>query len=158
MTSTDTAATAQAATDAKEIQHTAKKLYETQIEQFRKLAGEDLEAAFNRYGFTLFHSLPGEEQVLVAEKMGVKCQVGADYYNLGVAHASKEDYDKAIAAWTQALKMDSTLTDAIFNIALASEKTNNLSAARANYKKYIESIENAEEIESVKQHLAEIGG
>ena len=157
MTSTDTVQQPQGVMEVKDIQHGGKKLFEAQMEQFRKLASKDLEDAFERYGFALFHSTTPEEQALIREQLGIKCQDANDFYDLGIALASKEEYAKAIIAWNQALKMDPKMANAIYNIAVANERMNNLSAARNNYKKYIDSIEETEEIERIKQHLAEIG-
>jgi len=157
MNNTDTAKPPQSASEATETAAGPQTLYDSLLERFRVAAGEGPEAALQRYGFALFHSLLPEEQLLLKEELGIKCQNAADYYNLGVAYAAKEQYEQAISCWTQALKMDSDLADAHCNLAVAHERLMNLGAARTHYKRYLDAVDNAEEIERVTQHLAELG-
>ncbi len=136
-----------------------KNLFDLEVESFNRTAeSEGLEKTFKRFGFSLFHSLPKEDRVLYEEELGLLKKESADLYNLGGAHAAKEDYEKAVDYWKKALKADPELTDALFNIAVAYERLENLNAARKNYKQYIESIEDPAEIERVREHLSELEG
>ena len=72
--------------------------------------------------------------------------------------ASVEDFDKAVSFWKQALKADSELSDAHFNIAVALEKQGDIKTAKKHYGLYIDTCENPDEARSVEAHLAEIEG
>ena len=157
MSSTDTAKVAQTPAEPRETTQGPKCLYDTLLERFRTAMNSEQDDAFKRYGLALFHSLAPEEQFLAKEELGIKCKDAVDFYNLGLAYASKEDYEKAISCWTQALKGDPEMADVHYNIAVANERLKNLSAARTHYKRYLGSIDDAEETERINQHLAELG-
>lgn len=131
-------------------------LYEEGIRHLRAGLDQDMERALKRYGFIYVHSLAPEEHFLQREAMGIKCHDAAGHYNLALAHASRDDFEKAIALWKKALKDDPELACAEFNIAVAYERSGNLSVARKHYETYLEAAGDAEDIESVQAHLAEI--
>lgn len=131
-------------------------LYDNQLEGFRKALAQDMETALARYGFALFHSLPLEEQYLYRDALGLLGKGGEEYYNLGVAFAQQNNWDKAIDCWNQALKADAGLADAHHNIALAYEKQGDMGSAKTHFKRYIESIQDAGEINRIRQHLDEM--
>jgi tetratricopeptide (TPR) repeat protein len=126
------------------------------LQQLRKGLETNPEAAVERYGFALFHCLPLDEQMLYREKIGIACRCEEDHYNLGLAYASREDYDKAIACWNDALKVNPEFDEARFNIAVAYEKTGKIAEAKASYQQYADAIDCPEEAEKVRQHIAEL--
>lgn len=144
------------ATEVREDLQRANALYDSQLEGFRRALAQDMEAACARYGFALFHSLPLEDQYLYRDALGLLPRGAEEFYNLGVAFAQRNDMEKAINCWNQALKADAGLVEACFNLALACEKQGDMAAAKANYKRYIESIQDAEEISRIRQHLDEM--
>ena len=132
-------------------------VYEAELDRFRTGVEDDPEATVKRSGFVMFHSLSAEEQVLTRERLGMPCRDAVDYYNLGVAHASRDEMDKAVECWRRAVKSDPTLAQAEFNLAVACEGRNRVAEAVRHYQKYCELIDDAEELEQVAQHLAELG-
>ena len=131
-------------------------LYDNQLEGFRKALAQDMETALARYGFALFHSLSLEEQYLYRDALGLLAKGGEEYYNLGVAFAQHDNLDKAIECWNQALKANAGLADAHHNLALACEMQGDIGSAKAHYRRYIESIQDAGEISRIRQHLDEL--
>jgi tetratricopeptide (TPR) repeat protein len=136
---------------------TGQGLYEQQVERFARTSESGFGAAVDRFGFGLFHSLPMEEKMLRREEMKIACADAGDCYNLGLAHAGKGEYAKAIARWEQALKMEPGMMDAVFNIALANERLGNLQNARTYFKRYVKEIGDPEEVQRVEDHLSELG-
>ena len=131
-------------------------LYEKQIDRFVQTAESGVIGALNRYGFTLFHSLPAEERMLRQEELGIACKDPSDLYNLGLAHASKQHFDRAIACWEKALKAEPEMGAALFNIAVAHEQMGDLKRAREEYKRYSKEFADSEESQRIADHLAEI--
>jgi tetratricopeptide (TPR) repeat protein len=131
-------------------------LYEKQKTVYRSSVSEDPESGFSRYGFGYFYSVPAEERFLIQSKIGMPCREAADHYNLGNAHASREEYDRAIECWKKALKLDSSLHAAVFNIALACERLGKTGEAHKHYETYLGSVEDPEEKQRVEQHLAQL--
>ena len=131
-------------------------LYEKQRTVYRSNLNEDPESAFARYGFGFFHSVPPEERFLVQDRIGMPCREAADHYNLGNAHAFREEYDLAIECWKKALKADASLRAAAFNIALAFERLGKTGEARKFYENYLGLLDDPEEKQRVMDHLAQL--
>jgi tetratricopeptide (TPR) repeat protein len=131
-------------------------LYERQRTIFQSSLDADLESGLARYGFGFFHSLLPEDRFLLQDKLGMPCQDAADLYNLGNAHASREEYERAVEYWKKALKMDPSLHAATYNIALACERLGKTAEARKLYEAYIESLEDAEEKQRIEEHLTQL--
>ena len=147
-------------------------LYTCQVEDFLKSAKENIDEALDRYGFTLWHSLPRKAQVDITEKLGLKALEARDHYNRGTALALEEKYDAAEAELRIALKKDADYAPAAFNLALCLEKLERFGDARKMYEKYLTLLDRArgrrdlrvgsdEEIEKetarIHQHLDTLG-
>ena len=63
--------------------------------------------------------------------------VAADYYNIGNAYADLGQYDKAAAAFENALRLDASLVKADFNLALAYGKMKRYDDAAAILKRLL---------------------
>lgn len=133
-------------------------LYEKEMANYRATLESDLEGGLAKYGFALFHCLPGEERFAFQKKLGIPCRNAAEHYNMGCALASKEDFAGAIESWKQALKMNPALNQAVFNIALALERMGKPAEARKQYTAYLQNVEDPEEKAAVEAHLGEIQG
>ncbi|MBN1867742.1 tetratricopeptide repeat protein [Candidatus Sumerlaeota bacterium] len=147
----------QAAAETPPLAGPGQGLHERQVERFVQTMESGVIAALDRFGFGAFHSLSTEEKLLRREEMGIPCGDAGDHYNLGLAHAGKGDYAKAIACWEQALKTEPGMTEALFNIALANERLGNLQGARTHYRRYIKEIDDPEEVQRIEDHLSAIG-
>jgi tetratricopeptide (TPR) repeat protein len=133
-----------------------KSLYDMEMDRFRATAEGDVVDALGRFGFALFHSLPAEEQILSKQEIGIKAETAVDLYNLGVALASKGQFDKALSHFAEALKKDSTLAEAVFNSAVACERLGRIAEAKKHYESYIKMTNNSEEILEVQEHLSKL--
>ncbi len=147
---------ADAAVDVVE-EDAALNLFDVELKHFQESIGEELVAGVDRYGLALIHSLPPEQRIRAFEKMGIDCACAADYYNLGTAYAAEDDMDRAVDLWKKALKVDADLSDASFNLAVYYENKGDLSKARELYAHVLTDNEDAEEVELLEQHLAEMG-
>ena len=136
-----------------------KSSYEREIATFLDSAESlGLEKAIARHGFAMFHSLPSDKRALYREQLGLACRNTTDHYNLGVAWAAGGDMTKAVASWKLAADGEPPIPEAVFNLALAAEQRGDLAPARKYYNQYLQNLEDAEEAQRVKEHLASLGG
>jgi tetratricopeptide (TPR) repeat protein len=130
--------------------------YDSEVNRYAATLDEDLPRAFDRYGFSLFHSLPAAKQVEVAQKTGLMKGDAIDQYNLAGLAIEREDYAKAIDLLKKAIHQDSELADAEYNLALCYEKQGNRNDAVKHWNRYIELEENEETLQQAQAHLAEL--
>ena len=132
--------------------------YEHEISMFLKsVEQEGLEKSLARHGFGLFHSLPVGKVALFREQLGMACRDTTDHYNLGVAWAEAGNMDAALAAWKRAAEGEPRVAEAVFNLAVACEKQGDAATARKYYNQYLQNLEDSEEAQQVKDHLATLG-
>ncbi|MCX7017929.1 MAG: tetratricopeptide repeat protein [bacterium] len=131
-------------------------LYQREIERFHLCLDDNMEEAFQRYGFSLFHSLPPLKQIEIAKKIGIASATPLDYYNLGCLDVSREDYKAAVSHFKKALALDPGCADATYNLALCQEKLNHKSEAAELWTRYRELAEDEEDKTAVQAHLAEL--
>lgn len=146
-------------TSPEEEQQEARKcLYDRQLDRYSSLLSDNKQEALDKYGFAYFQSLPMEERFMQAKEMGLLDMNNAtDLYNLAHAHAMKEDYGKAIDLWEKALAKDSSLNQALFNIALALEKQGKTGEAKTKYAQYLEQSDSVyENREELQKHMEEL--
>lgn len=135
-----------------------KTLSDVQLEAFSASVANDPADAYKRWGMSLFHSLSDEQaqEQLGVLKIGYQDALG--HYNQGVMLARNEKYAQAAKAFAQASAMDATLTEAVYNQALAEEKAGNAAEARKLWNKYLEFCDDAEESAEIKNHITELAG
>lgn len=131
-------------------------LYEKEIERYRNTLRRDIDKAYERYGFTVFHSLPPIEKIRLKEKIGFQIIDEIDYYNLGVAAVTKEEYQKGRENFEKAIELKSDFSDALYNLALSCEKLNDYQSAVKYWNAYLDLIEDTDEKQEIKKHLQEI--
>lgn len=132
-------------------------LYERELSRYRETLRLDTEVAQDRYGMTLIHSLPPTEKVLALREMGNEITNAADYYNLGHVHATDESWDEAISYFRRAIDLDSTMTDAIYNLAVCYQKANLLPQAKSTWQAFHDAVSDAETRRQVKEHIKNLG-
>jgi len=133
--------------------------YEKERERFRQTAKEDLDLACAVYGLTLAHSLSFEDNTELIERFGFEPKNAVEYYNRGVVAAQKEDFPLAIDQFRRAVEADSTLLEAVHNLAVCYERTKQMPQALSTWQTYLDSIknlDNEDEIKSVKERIAEL--
>lgn len=135
--------------------------FEAEISRYSAHLEADPEETYQRYGFTLYHSLPPEQMVLENQKLGFFRGDAIDTYNLAGIEIGKENYEEAAKMLESALKMDDSLADAVHNLALCYEKLDRKADAIKLWEKYIELIADDEDIEEEERapivaHLAEL--
>lgn len=134
-------------------------LYERELKNFREAYQEDPQKAFGAYGLTLTHSLTKEEVLGLYEHVGFEPRDAADLYNRGVMAAKSEDYAKAIEHFRHALEKDSTLLDAVYNLAICYERTKQFPQALSTWQTLADSLRdqrNADEAKMIKDRIAAI--
>lgn len=132
-------------------------LYERELDRYRETLQLDSEMAFERYGWTLIHSLSPAERVLALKEMGREITDAADYYNLGHKYAAEENWDEAIQYFRAAIDMEPTLRAAIYNLAVCYQKASLLPQAKSMWQAYHDAVDDADERSRVKQHIAGLG-
>jgi tetratricopeptide (TPR) repeat protein len=132
-------------------------LYEQEVERYKAALNRDLEHAHKRYGFTLFHSLPGPDVVELRQKLGLMGDEATDIYNLGCVAAEKEDYAEAVARFKEAMKKAPELAEAEFNLAVALARSGDAAAAKAQFESYLKrEALSEEEIAAVGECVQEL--
>ncbi|HBF34061.1 TPA: hypothetical protein DDW35_05815 [Candidatus Sumerlaeota bacterium] len=132
-------------------------LYEKEMANYRATLGANLEDGLAKYGFALFHCLPGEERFMLQKQLGIPCRNASEHYNQGCALAVAEDFAGAVDAWKQALKLNPSLNQSLFNIALAQERLGKIAEAKKQYASYLLTITDEEEKQQIEEHVAQLG-
>ena len=130
--------------------------FDVEVARYAATVDRDLGEAFQRYGFTLFHSLSGERQVELSEKLGLLRNDAVDSYNLGGAAAVREDYAGAAKHYQKALELDGTLADAAHNLALSLERLGRKPEAINAWSRFMELAHLDDDRRAVEAHLAEL--
>jgi tetratricopeptide (TPR) repeat protein len=130
--------------------------YDHEVDRYSAALDEDLEDAMQRYGFTLFHSLPFTKQLELGRKLGFEPRDAVDFYNLAGVEIEAERYEAAIKLLQQALKADGQFADAAYNLALSHERLGNRGEAAKQWNRYLELTEDDASRQQVQAHLAEM--
>lgn len=132
--------------------------YESEVDRYVETVERDLGEAFQRYGFTLYHSLPPVKQVQLAEKLGFLGTDAIAQFNLAGVAISEEDWNKAASHLQKALEMDGTFADAAYNLAIVYEKLDRKQDAINLWSRFQELSTVEDERRAVESHLAELRG
>lgn len=133
-------------------------LFDDQMDAYHEALEAGLDVAERRFGFVLYHSLPGSEVVGLRQQMGFKPAEATDFYNLGVVAAENEDFAQAIEQFQKALKVDAQLAEAEFNLALARELSGDVAAAKKQWSSYLKREDiNESDRTAVAEHVKELG-
>lgn len=132
--------------------------YASEVAKYELAVDENLEASFQRYGFTLYHSLPALKQVELAQKLGFQKRDAVDFFNLASLDISREEFSAAIKNLQKALELDGSMADAAFNLALCYERIGKKQDAVNQWSRFIELSDNTEDRAEVETHLAELKG
>lgn len=142
--------------------------FEAEISRYSANLEADPEDTYQRYGFTLYHSLPPAQMVLESKKLGFFRGDAIDTYNLAGIEIGKENFPGAVELLDKSIKMDDSHADSYYNLALCLEQLDRKADALKNWKKYLElaeteaeeeedeSEESIEELEAVRAHVAEL--
>lgn len=130
--------------------------FENEITRYAVSLENNPEDAYQRYGFTLYHSLPPAHMVLESRKLGFYRDDAIDQYNLAGLEIGVENYEAAAGLLEKALKMDDSIADAAYNLALCYEKMDRKADAIKMWNRYKELAEDEEELVPVEAHLAEL--
>lgn len=132
--------------------------FESEISRYSANLEADPEDTYRRYGFTLFHSLPPAQMVLENQKLGFFRGDAVDNYNMAGLEIGKENYTGAIELLEKCLKEDDSIAEAVYNLALCYEKTDRQADALKQWNKFLEMAEDEEDLELVRDHVAELQG
>lgn len=128
--------------------------FEKEMKAYRKFLLQNWDAAYNKYGMILFHCLSPEEKVKLSESLGFEPVNAIDYYNKGVLAIEKNELPKALECFKKALELEPEHPETLFNYALLLEKMDKGIQQALNYwEKYLEVIDDEDEIRAVTEHL-----
>jgi len=127
-----------------EVSGEAKKdIYSRHVEGFVKAAEEDFDKALDRFGFTVWHSLPPKDAAVLKERLGIRPLEALDFYNRGTAYAMEAKWAEAEADLRQAVKADPESAQAVHNLAVCLENLGRLGEARETYRAYLKMLDRA---------------
>jgi tetratricopeptide (TPR) repeat protein len=132
--------------------------YQSEVSRYEATVDRDLDEAFKRYGFTLYHSLPPVKQVQLAKKLGFMVNDAVDHFNLAGVEIASEHWTEAAKLLQKALELDGTFADAAYNLALVYEKLDRKSDAINLWSRFQELAQGDDDRKSVDAHLAELRG
>ena len=118
-------------------------LYSRHVEGFVKAADENFDKALNRFGFTVWHSLPPKDAAVLKERLGIRRLEASDFYNRGTACAMEGKWAEAEADLRQALKAEPESAPAVFNLAVCLENLGRPDEARETYRAYLKMLDRA---------------
>lgn len=125
-----------------------------QLELFQESLARDGEAALQRWGLAMFHSLPDTDAQSQRKQLGLTMRDGLDAYNEACRLAAEGDFAAAVKEFRKALDLQGgTFAEALFNLALALEQAGDRAGAREAWQRYIEQHGDSEDIADVRQHL-----
>lgn len=136
--------------------HDPTDFFESEISRYSANLEADPEETYQRYGFTLFHSLPPAQMVLENQKLGFFRGDAVDTYNLAGLELAKDNIEGGLELLEKSYKMDDSIADAAHNIALCYEKLGRKADSIKMWKRYVELAEEDEDRAPVEAHLAEL--
>lgn len=145
-------------TPADDARRPADQCHGRYLDWFKQSLASEGEKAYQRWGMPFFHSLAPEEIEAQSATLGFETTDALDFYNRGCLLAAREDFAGAIKAFDRALQLDANLAEALFNRALALEKTGNVATARQVWQQYLERYPENDDAEDVKEHLDTLVG
>jgi tetratricopeptide (TPR) repeat protein len=133
-------------------------LFRTSLVGFQRRLERNPERAFRHFGMTLVHSLPLSQRVRLRERLGLTPDNATSHYNLGMVAVAEKDWSRAIAEFAAALEKDETMLEALYNQALATERSG--ADAKGLYERFVRLAGDdprwAEDVAAVKGHLDEV--
>jgi Flp pilus assembly protein TadD len=147
-------------------------LHSRHVDDFVTTSKRDPGEALQRFGFTVWHSLPAEEAAALKGKLELQPLEAVDYYNRGTSRAREGDFAGAETDLRTALRKDPGHALALFNLAVCLERLGRVGEARQAYEQYIEMLDRvrgrtdlqsalgvdiSEEKARIRQHLDSLG-
>ncbi len=136
--------------------HDPTDFFESEISRYSANLEADPEETYQRYGFTLFHSLPPAQMVLENKKLGFYRGDAIDTYNMAGLELAKNNIEGGLELLEKSYKMDDSLADAAHNMAVCYERLDRKADALKMWKRFLELAEDEEEIAPVEAHLKEL--
>ncbi len=132
-------------------------LYSSEVKRFQQLVTENLSYALERYGWTMFYSLPPEQIHDLKTQLGWKPKTPLDHYNTGSMLCRSGKVAQGLKYLEQALEMGLDIPELYYNLGLAYERREDKRRAKANYRKFIEAAESQDHIKpSLRESLDEV--
>ncbi|HPA48289.1 MAG TPA: hypothetical protein PK395_21175 [bacterium] len=139
-------------------------LYEFEKKRFQDLLKESEGYAFDRYGWTLFYSLPGEEIQNMKAKLGWKPVSALDQYNTGALLCRSGKLAQGLKCLEDAEAMGLDVPELFYNLGLAYEKREENKRAATCFQKFIDVVEkevpirfsHQADLDEVRAHLKEL--
>ncbi|MEN6625478.1 MAG: tetratricopeptide repeat protein [Candidatus Sumerlaeia bacterium] len=122
--------------------------------EMRASIEKDGMAVYKRWGLALFHNYSDAEAEAQREAFGFEPKDALDFYNRGCLLASRNDFAGAAKAFAQAAKLDATLAEAQYNLALSLESAGQNAEAKKAWNQYVEQFADSEDVAEVREHLA----
>ncbi|MBI1390390.1 MAG: hypothetical protein GC154_18285 [bacterium] len=139
-------------------------LYEFEIGRFQDLLKENPEYAYQRYGLSVFYSLPPEQTFTLRKGMGWKSKDALDFYNEGAVEALEGRLKEAMKMFEKAESMGCEQPELFYNIAAVHQEEGRAKEAKAYLQKYIDAVEKLDfipkslqdELDEAREELEEL--
>jgi len=134
-------------------------LYGAEIKRFQDILKENELYAFERYGWTVFYSLPLDQIHEMKTRFGWKPVTALDHYNAASLLCRSGKIAQGLKHLEQAHEMGLDIPELYYNLALAYEKRDDKRRAKFYFRKFIDVVERQDHIKhSLRQSLDEVRG
>lgn len=115
--------------------------YEVEVERFLELVKTNRRYAFERYGWSFFHSLPPDEKHILRQELGWEDTTGLDFYNTGTLACRSGKLDEGLPLLEKAEQMGLDIPELWFNLGLAYDMSGNPAQAKNHWETFIDKLE-----------------
>ncbi len=139
-------------------------LYSTEIERYQTILKENQQYAFDRYGWTIFYSLPPEQIHEMKTELGWKPESALDHYNVGALLCRSGKVAQGLKHLEKAQEMGLDIPQLHYNLGLAYENRDDKRKAKNQFRKFVETVERQsvistslrQDLDDVREHLQEM--
>lgn len=139
-------------------------MYEYEIARFQELLQTDRTYAYQRYGCTLFYSLPPEQVFQIKQELGLNAKDALNHYNAGTAACLNGDTKTGMKEFEKAQQKGCDRPELFFNMAVIYEEQENNKLAKEYYQKYVDAVEKWDiiptgvqaELDEAREHIKEL--
>ncbi len=126
------------------------------VEGFCKALESGAADVYDRWGYSLFHSIQPDVAERERARLGVPLRDALDHFNRGCLLAGDGKFAEAVKAFDQAVKLKEDFYEARYNLGLALERAGEIPKARKAWTESLQHCDDEAEASAIKHHLSEL--